>query len=479
MTTALELPEITGILGELLDKKTLQSCVLVSRSFYTSYAPFLWRKVTLEGSEQLIDLDILKALAHHVQDLNINHSIPSEYYSVKFKRLKSLRLYMEQGYTSNPPAGDTVGNTCLDYTQFARLNPTIDSLLFFDMRLPSFIAFWDTIAADWENPKNIPSSTILPSLTFPRVTTMTLDFLDKHLKTNNFRPLDQLVLVKACPHLTALRWNAKEDEPSSLVFKQELDKGAWPKLTSLHLSGGAFQDNIIATIIKSAPGLKELHNSSGNFGPEAHASIIQSQGNILEWLNVKGCTSFTGAMAQEILSRCPLLKRFEASNIHLKDIAQSTLSWICLELEQLHIHVVKRPEDPTEWERDVYGRLSRLTRLKHFDMSVGSRGFLTDGSPASELSLDLSLASGLGSLASLREMETFHFEGTIQEMGRDEIQWMMDHWKKLTKVGGWFSKDRGQHQELATLLDERGIKCDMIRDGEFIISRFTHHMVFV
>ncbi|KAG0003416.1 hypothetical protein BGZ80_011607 [Entomortierella chlamydospora] len=465
MATALELPDITRLLGELLDKKTLKSCVLVSRSFYASYAPFLWRKVTLNGPEKLMDLAILKAQADHVQELNINNSIPSEYYDIKFKRLKAVRLSMDNSsFFSDRPADDAIDNVYPDYTPFARLNPTINTLLFFDMQLPSSSAFWDAVATDWDDPK---------------VTTLTLDFVDRN-KPDIFRPLDQLTLVKACPHLTTLGWKAVADEASSLAFKQEFDNASWPELTSVSLSGSVFDDEIIASIIKAAPSLKKLDNPSGMFGPEAHASIIQSQYNKLEWLSVKNCSSFTSAMAQEILSRCLLLKHFEAPSIHLKDIARSGLPWVCLELEKLTIQFEKQPEDPIEWERDVFGRLSRLTRLKHFDMGFGYRGFHRNGSPVvSKQSIDLSLASGLGSLASLKEIQTFHFEGTVQEMGKDEIQWMLDHWKKLTKSRGRFSQDKSQHQELAVLLNERGIECDLEEDEGIVICRFSHDVVMV
>ncbi|KAF9173986.1 hypothetical protein BGX21_010232 [Mortierella sp. AD011] len=512
MATVLELPDITRLLGELLDKKSLKSCVLVSRSFYASYAPFLWRKVTLDGPEKLMDLAIFKAQADHVQELDINNSIPSEYYNIKFKRLKAVRLSMDnRDFFSDRSKDDAVDKVCPDYTPFARLNPTIRTLLFFDMQLPSSSAFWDAVATDWEDPKGlflyysdvtpdiadsfwracarletialcivtISPSTILPSLTFPRVTTLTLDFVDKN-KPDVFRPLDQLTLVKACPHLTTLGWNAVADEASSLTFKQEFENASWPELASVSISRSAFDDEIIASIIKAAPSLKKLDNPSGVFGPKAHASIIQSQCNKLEWLSVKKCSSFTGAMAQEILSRCPLLKHFEAPSIHLKDIAQSGLPWVCLELENLTIQFEKQPEDPIEWERGVFGQLSRLTRLKHFDMGFGYRGFHHNGSRVvPKQSINLSLASGLGSLASLKEIRTFHFEGTVQEMGKEEIQWMLDHWKKLTKSRGRFSQVKSQHKELAVLLNERRIECDMDEDEDVVICRFSHDVVMV
>ncbi|KAG0203703.1 hypothetical protein BGX33_008950 [Mortierella sp. NVP41] len=100
----------------------------------------------------------------------------------------------------------------------------------------------------------------------------------------------------------------------------------------------------------------------------------------------------------------------------------------------------------------VYDRLASLTRLKHLDFGYENRYIWTskseeyytaeDGEEYLEYNgpvfdtLELTLESGLGRLAALRDLEMFGFECVNHRIGRAELDWMAKSWPKLKLMYG-------------------------------------------
>ncbi|KAF9090349.1 hypothetical protein BGX29_011526 [Mortierella sp. GBA35] len=100
----------------------------------------------------------------------------------------------------------------------------------------------------------------------------------------------------------------------------------------------------------------------------------------------------------------------------------------------------------------VYDRLASLTRLKHLDFGYENRYTWTskseeyyiaeDGEEYLEYNgpvfdtLELTLESGLGRLAALRDLEMFGFECVNHRIGRAELDWMAKSWPKLKLMYG-------------------------------------------
>ncbi|KAG0366867.1 hypothetical protein BGX24_003507 [Mortierella sp. AD032] len=101
----------------------------------------------------------------------------------------------------------------------------------------------------------------------------------------------------------------------------------------------------------------------------------------------------------------------------------------------------------------VYGRLVRLTHLQTLDLGgdiqdwrnqfyeetpvieLNDRMFLKYSTPIMD-GLELSLASGLGQLASLKDLKVFGFEGHDHRIENAELEWIAGHWPKLTVLRG-------------------------------------------
>jgi hypothetical protein len=102
-------------------------------------------------------------------------------------------------------------------------------------------------------------------------------------------------------------------------------------------------------------------------------------------------------------------------------------------------------------QQTVYNRLSTFTRLRVLDLGYEfrdlslirtfrsardiSRWDPTFGQPIAN-TMELSLASGLGRLQSLKDLEVFGFEGVDHRIGKPELEWMATQWPKLKVMRG-------------------------------------------
>lgn len=152
-------------------------------------------------------------------------------------------------------------------------------------------------------------------------------------------------------------------------------------------------------------------------------------------------------------------------------------AWVCSDLEKLRCQFVGisrlavseeailesaedeiAKEEPKErrrlgWEQQqtVYDRLSTFTRLRVLNFGYefrelsllrtthSSREFLewypSFGQPIAG-TMELSLASGLGRLGTLKDLEVFGFEGVDHRIGKPELEWMAVNWPKLKVMRG-------------------------------------------
>ncbi|KFH73460.1 hypothetical protein MVEG_00676 [Podila verticillata NRRL 6337] len=104
--------------------------------------------------------------------------------------------------------------------------------------------------------------------------------------------------------------------------------------------------------------------------------------------------------------------------------------WACLHLQLLWI-VVCGVDGEMATSARIYAKLARLTRLT--ELSLGPRNqTMTLNAPKPFLSLRLS--SGLGQLSALRVLERFMFTGMGYDIGEAEVVWMVDHWRRVSRV---------------------------------------------
>lgn len=151
--------------------------------------------------------------------------------------------------------------------------------------------------------------------------------------------------------------------------------------------------------------------------------------------------------------------------------------WVCSDLEKLRCQfvgisrlavseeaILETPEGENmneelkerrrlgrEQQQTVYDRLSTFTRLRVLDFGYefrelsllrttrSSRDFLqwypSFGQPIAG-TMELSLASGLGCLGTLKDLEVFGFEGVDHRIGKPELEWMAINWPRLKVMRG-------------------------------------------
>ncbi|KAF9541530.1 hypothetical protein EC957_002966 [Mortierella hygrophila] len=108
-------------------------------------------------------------------------------------------------------------------------------------------------------------------------------------------------------------------------------------------------------------------------------------------------------------------------------------------------HVVQQPL--------LFARLAQLTNLKVLDLGmeyrkinaaygrskpyykVGAKRYVEYGGPLPD-TLELTLASGLDKLKTLKKLEVFGFEGCNHRIGHEELEWMVEAWPRLKEMRG-------------------------------------------
>lgn len=204
--------------------------------------------------------------------------------------------------------------------------------------------------------------------------------------------------------------------------------------------------------------------------PTSYASLrINSQGPLFRSchsLRVFDATQhiFNAEYISNVVWVCEGLEVFRCQIVGLQRLNQcghSVLSYItesglaeeeCSNEEQGVLEEVRACKHLHE---AVYDQLSRLTKLRVLDLGYEYRHINTyrkqytvGGNECREYggfirdTLQLSLASGLDRLSTLKNLQVFEFEGVDHEMDLPELEWIAEYWPKLRVMRGLQKDDR-------------------------------------
>ncbi|KAF9150575.1 hypothetical protein BG015_007631 [Linnemannia schmuckeri] len=110
--------------------------------------------------------------------------------------------------------------------------------------------------------------------------------------------------------------------------------------------------------------------------------------------------------------------------------------------------IMRKQAESVAQQKRAYDRLAGLKNLK--SLQLGSRrhrgmSYYPDYLRQDD-TLELTMASGLGRLSELKELEVFAFEGTSHRVGKAELEWMADNWPRLRELRGL--NDRESEEKL-------------------------------
>ncbi|KAF9140860.1 hypothetical protein BG015_001497 [Linnemannia schmuckeri] len=519
MAGILDLPEeIRPFIGKFLDTKAIQACLLVNRSFRRSFEPILWQKVVIrslksnaisEKNHVFVDVSALRTRTLDVHNYVIHDSVASEFYQLSFPHLRRLQL-TDEGLNLSSRTAKNKDNDFLtrkyqrqvtDQTQLIRLNPTTRTLIIASLAATPDAEFWETIYSTWVNPQilhatgpvawteeaanafwkactrfselsllslTIESSPILSTLTFPRVRHLNLQ-TPSIVQSRWLKPQDHLVLMKACPQLKHLTWDATALSPSQTFapallseFRQAIEQNHWPYLDSLEFCRlyNKLGKELVLLLQAFPNPLTALRLKNCTFNSRVLTVLKDKKFESLKILKIYANCGITSKATLDILTSCPNIEVFRSTHIYAGDIDPSK-PWVCKRLRSLTVCFIHRETASNRAVLDlqVYAQLAKMTDLTRLDLGQYSMGYTTSD-PEFHLmdamnTLDLRLKAGLGQLSTLTKLRFFGYANSFQVTGQAEILWMMENWKELRTLIGQLD---GIERSALRAMEARGVE---------------------
>ncbi|KAF9407996.1 hypothetical protein BGZ94_002488, partial [Podila epigama] len=277
---------------------------------------------------------------------------------------------------------------------------------------------------------------------------------------------DQVQLISQCQYLTHLqllltRRNLSQSDPSdhrpyaynaieySLLEAENegigLSKLEACPISHLDISGSTLLDTEIATLLIHLPWLRSFVAQNTRMGSETVRELtVGSHSSALEMLDVRDTKELKSIEVQHILSGCSGLLRFYATSVTGRDVLLTSVvlstvhGWACLGLEELYLSFIEIPPKVNEQDacsfhqRLIYEQLAKLKQLRILSLGGDSKG----STWLRTKTLDLSLAGGLDKLEPLKNLREINFSYMFHKVTIVEVEWMLAHWPRLSKVTG-------------------------------------------
>ncbi|KAG0039557.1 hypothetical protein BGZ82_007665 [Podila clonocystis] len=464
-------PEIWLHIAEWLDTKHFRKCVLVSKSWSTTFTPYLWRHFGLRHHSVAPTFTTVQKNAFSVRSLN-TANLPRELLDVDFQHLQQLAIGPNLRKSQRDYDWDPI------YGLLRRSASTLRSVTVVIMNGPFSSTFWDALQSCPMLERLVLDPCVIdlaaaPALldVFCRLKTIRLSkiFLLKTktassdnntLASNPFASeitLRKIQETNASKHFVPLSFgypNLRRMElsctvpymPTMIPIPREIAILPRPYLSYIYLSNVAVSDVSMATLLDSIPlmVLKELYLFTTGLGPKALTSLHRHSQSV-EHLHIRQCPAWTSQQFIRILTSFPRLLTVKAPYIWARDVAACPFPWVCTDLYKFCAYVdtshspttkdaLKASLEMERNERAMYAALGKLIKLRTLDISLvfGYHVAVSNGCHP----LDLQLSSGMDALAELSELRVIDCRETNQVMGAQDIAWMKVHWPNLTRVRG-------------------------------------------
>ncbi|KAF9099198.1 hypothetical protein BGX27_000653 [Mortierella sp. AM989] len=479
-----ELPEIRALIAQYLSKYDLAQCVRASQSWNALFLPYIWDQVILDQKtvERGFNLESLEPHSHLVKSISVTDTLKFGSLIAVCTNLKSLQLRMSFGllkgfqqtlkHQLEAVLTPNISIVCLDLDTVHVDWAVIAGLKNLrELKLTNCETMIGSSPADFWNQDDIKLEAL--SLTFVNIPGLWEQSTGKYPIFQNIKALEiermtklpesiQVEIVRQCPNIETLRFRPNIQSSITMIMVRLAAAGSWPKLRSLFYDGPKISDQGVVDILTSMDQCDQWDVSYADFTPLSFQAL-NNHFSTLTRVNLAYCWSVTSKMLQEVLSSCPLLRKFRGPTIHARDIVEGD-PWVCsslqtfvafidfgsqdgttgtsggdgMELEHSDISAKAMLEnsDTNEFQRLVYEQISQLRRLKI--LLIGVEPSLTEDVQNHRHGLELKLGKGLELLSSLKELEIFGFNGTTQNMELEEVKWMITHWRRLGQIMGTY-----------------------------------------
>ncbi|KAG0363524.1 hypothetical protein BGZ54_008120 [Gamsiella multidivaricata] len=487
---ALDLPEIRGLLRTHLSIQDLLQCILVNRVWNASFLPAIWAEVTLTptsfAGRSTPDIESMERHSHLIQHLVLQDMLGHTQQPPPCPNLQTLHISMTfraraescqdikesltlvlQRYPSIQYLG--LMRACPDWETVAELKYLKQlELVKLDANAASMSGFWRMcmrLEALSLTCINIPNLTQLQDQT-------TFETL-KSLKIHHLETLPsagQVEMVLRCPNLKILHMQANTSDQGRRTTTQSIYLSFadnWSKLWLRYHDYPKISDEDEARILKHLRHCVDWGVVGTGFGPCSFQALQDHHFATIERLDLTGCLSVTSAMAQLVLTSCPLLKKFQAIRIYAQDIVTDR-HWVCTALDTLCVFIDFEPlqeeattrtddvDSDTALQKQVFEQLSFLHSLKI--LYIGCQLEDVPLRSGTRRGLDFRLCKGLDLMRSLRKLNLIDFGRVTQKMGLDEVEWIAEHWKCLKEIHGIANEQETMRQTLKRRLQKNGIE---------------------
>jgi hypothetical protein len=241
------------------------------------------------------------------------------------------------------------------------------------------------------------------------------------------------------------------------VTKERTVKVDWPRLKKLHVSG-CRQDTDLEFIFKRVEGgTRDIAGQEPYLsGPDKQTPrIFGSHFGTLVDVNLISSVVISSSTIPDILCLCPRLEKLIARDVPAKSVAERG-PWVCQQLRELRIQFLFDASEE-DLRQLMFERLSKLTRLERLTLNYNASG----GGGYLDV-LKFRLDCGLGRLASLQQLNyiwlcSSRSDRRNPDLGMEEVEWILEHWKRLEVMKGCFNREREVRTQLRKVLKSHGI----------------------
>lgn len=297
------------------------------------------------------------------------------------------------------------------------------------------------------------------------------------------------LIISQCPVLKVLKWRSWRYSFPIVMFTKLFKDSTWPELDYIVIRqypGVVLDEKYRYLLQEFKRPLRRLDIKLNMMETTTFQLIRTHHFATLESIDLTHGSRDTSDWTIQALTSCPGLRKLKSVVIHVQDMLESDLPWVCHGLQKLDVFMDmgfpnKEPtrrftEKELEQCRRVYKRLAGLKELRVMDFLAGymetcSKGNIPYNNPyVSPISLPLRLDGGLDLLAHCTKIERLRFWGGSEPVDQLELNWMTDHWKELNLLCGAWALPSGTGYDVydkyfwegnvKEWLNERGIRTD-------------------